>query len=101
MFAKYQFGVMYSGLLLTTLSFAAAETKQPNILVILADDLGYADLSIQGCKDFGTPNIDSIANNGVRFTQGYVCNSVCAPPRAGLITGRPILAVRHSGDSAW
>ncbi len=62
--------------------------KKPNILYILADDLGYADLSIHGCKQYQTPNIDSIFNNGVRFTQGYVSNSVCAPSRAGLLTGR-------------
>jgi arylsulfatase A-like enzyme len=60
----------------------------PNILLILADDLGYADLSAQGCKQFQTPNIDSIATNGVRFTDGYVTNSVCAPSRAGIMSGR-------------
>jgi len=64
------------------------ETTRPNILLILADDMGYADLSVQGCKEFSTPHIDSIAGNGVRFTQGYVCNSVCAPSRAGLLSGR-------------
>ncbi|MEN8254609.1 MAG: sulfatase-like hydrolase/transferase [Verrucomicrobiota bacterium] len=61
---------------------------KPNLLIILADDLGYADLGIQGCTQFETPNIDSIASSGVRFTEGYVCNSVCAPSRAGLLTGR-------------
>jgi len=60
----------------------------PNVILIVADDLGYANLSIQGCKEFQTPNIDSIARNGVRFEQGYVCNSVCAPSRAGLMSGR-------------
>ena len=62
--------------------------KKPNILVIVADDLGYADLGCQGCKDIPTPNIDSIAKNGVRFTDGYVTCPVCAPTRAGLMTGR-------------
>ncbi len=62
--------------------------KLPNILLVLADDLGYADLGIQGCTQFKTPNIDSIAKNGVRFREGYVSNSVCAPSRAGLLTGR-------------
>jgi len=56
--------------------------------VILADDLGYADLGCQGCKDIPTPNIDSIATNGVRFTNGYVSCPVCSPTRAGLMTGR-------------
>ncbi|RMD80429.1 MAG: hypothetical protein D6820_06700, partial [Lentisphaerae bacterium] len=59
----------------------------PNILLILADDLGYGDLSIHGSKPIRTPNIDSIFRKGVQFTQGYVSNSVCAPSRAGLLTG--------------
>jgi len=62
--------------------------KKPNIILILADDLGYNELSCYGCKDIPTPNIDSIAENGVRFTQGYVTSPVCAPTRAGLLTGR-------------
>ena len=67
---------------------SGVERSKPNILLILADDLGYADLGIQGCTQFKTPNIDSIAKNGVRFKQGYVSNSVCAPSRAGLLSGR-------------
>jgi arylsulfatase A-like enzyme len=62
--------------------------KQPNIIVIVGDDMGYADISCQGCKDIATPNIDSIARNGVRFTNGYVSCGVCSPTRAGLVTGR-------------
>ncbi len=61
---------------------------KPNIVLILADDLGYGELSIQGSSDILTPNIDSIAQNGVRFTQGYVTHAVCAPSRAGLMTGQ-------------
>ncbi len=60
----------------------------PNILFISADDLGYAELGVQGCKDIPTPNIDSIAQNGIRFTNGYVSCPVCAPTRAGWITGK-------------
>lgn len=78
--------VAFTGLCLS--GTIKAEEAKPNILVILADDLGYSDLSIQGCKQFQTPNIDSIAKNGVRFTEGYVSNSVCAPSRAGLLSGR-------------
>ena len=62
--------------------------RKTNILLIVADDLGYADLGVQGCKDVPTPNIDSIAKNGVRFTCGYVSCPVCSPTRAGLMTGR-------------
>ena len=64
------------------------ERKQPNIVVIIGDDMGYADISCHGCKDIATPNIDSIARNGVRFTNGYVSCPVCSPTRAGLMTGR-------------
>ena len=60
---------------------------QPNIVVILADDLGFADVGVHGCKDVPTPHIDSIAANGVRFSNGYATHSVCAPSRAGLISG--------------
>ena len=62
--------------------------QKPNIIVIIADDLGYADVGFNGCKDIPTPNIDRIATNGVKFTNGYVTYSVCGPSRAGLLTGR-------------
>ena len=61
---------------------------RPNIIIILTDDQGYADVGFNGCKDIPTPNIDRIAKNGVVFTNGYVSYAVCAPSRAGLITGR-------------
>jgi arylsulfatase A-like enzyme len=66
----------------------ASAARKPNIVLIVADDLGYGELSIQGSKDIPTPNIDSIARNGVRFTNGYVSCPVCSPTRAGLLTGR-------------
>jgi arylsulfatase A-like enzyme len=62
--------------------------RKPNIIVILADDLGYADLGCQGCKDVPTPNIDSLARHGIRCTDGYVASPYCSPSRAGLLTGR-------------
>ncbi len=67
---------------------SGAEAKRPNVIVLLADDLGYADLGCQGSIAVRSPNIDSIAANGVRFTDGYVTASQCAPSRAGLLTGR-------------
>ncbi|MCE5328619.1 MAG: sulfatase-like hydrolase/transferase [Planctomycetaceae bacterium] len=67
---------------------SAAPARRPNILLIVADDLGYGELSCQGCKDIPTPHIDSIAAAGVRFTQGYVSAPLCSPSRAGLATGR-------------
>lgn len=67
---------------------AQPKTRKPNIVILLADDLGYADTSMHGSKDIKTPNIDSIANNGVRCTNGYVSAPYCSPTRAGLLTGR-------------
>jgi arylsulfatase A-like enzyme len=65
-----------------------AAERRPNIVVILADDLGYADLGMQGLKEIPTPSIDSIAANGVRFTDGYSNHPVCSPSRAALLSGR-------------
>ncbi len=71
------------------LAAPAPDAPRPNILVLVADDLGYADISAQGTRpDIATPHIDSIARNGVRFTDGYVTNPVCAPSRAAILTGR-------------
>lgn len=64
------------------------QTEQPNIVLLLADDLGYAELGIQGNQDIPTPHIDSIAQSGVRFTDGYVTAAYCSASRAGLMTGR-------------
>jgi arylsulfatase A-like enzyme len=65
-----------------------AEPRRPNILIIVADDLGYGELGCQGNPQIPTPNIDSLAKNGVRFTSGYVSGPYCSPTRAGLMTGR-------------
>src|SRR5262245_54755358 len=67
---------------------AAMERRKPNVIVVLADDLGYGDLGVYGCPDIPTPNIDSLARNGMRFTQAYVSAPYCSPTRAGLMTGR-------------
>lgn len=60
----------------------------PNVILIVADDLGYGELGCQGNTDIPTPNIDSIATNGVRFTNGYITAPYCSASRAGLLTGR-------------
>lgn len=65
-----------------------ARPGRPNVLVVLADDLGYADLGFQGCKDIPTPHLDGLARAGVRCTNGYVSGPYCSPTRAGLLTGR-------------
>jgi arylsulfatase A-like enzyme len=66
----------------------AARSTRPNIIFILADDLGYADLSCYGRPDYATPNIDRLAAEGGRFIQAYANSSVCSPSRLALITGR-------------
>jgi arylsulfatase A-like enzyme len=86
-------GVVAVGLSLGLwLTPAAAVSKpsisKPNIIVILADDLGYGDTNVYGSKIVRTPNIDALAASGVRFTDGHVTHPVCSPSRAGLLTGR-------------
>src|SRR5437899_1104635 len=67
---------------------SAAQTPPPNIIIILADDLGYGDVSFNGSPDWITPNIDSITTNGIRCSSGYVTHPFCSPSRAALLTGR-------------
>ncbi|HET9427483.1 MAG TPA: sulfatase-like hydrolase/transferase [Allosphingosinicella sp.] len=65
-----------------------AQARRPNILFILADDLGYADLSCYGRRDYRTPVLDRLAEQGMLFTQAYSNSAVCSPTRVALITGR-------------
>lgn len=77
---------------------AVDSPAKPNILVILADDLGYADLGCQSSPDVKTPNIDSLATNGIRCTAGYVTAPQCSPSRAGLMSGRYQQRFGHEGN---
>ncbi|HEY1049455.1 MAG TPA: sulfatase-like hydrolase/transferase, partial [Prosthecobacter sp.] len=70
---------------------AVSASPKPNIIVILADDLGYADVGFQGLpasRQALTPNLDRLAHEGTRFTNGYVAFSTCGPSRQSLLTGR-------------
>lgn len=67
---------------------AAPAPAKPNVLLIVADDLGYHDTGFQGSREIPTPHLDRLAASGVRCTQGYVSYSVCSPSRAGFLTGR-------------
>ena len=67
---------------------SSSETRRPNVLFILADDLGYGDLSCFGRPDYSTPNLDRLARQGVRFTHAYSASPVCTPTRCAFITGR-------------
>jgi len=64
------------------------DKRKSNIVIIVADDLGYRDLSCYGCEDFTTPNIDQLAKQGIRLTNGYVSHPYCSPSRAGLLSGK-------------
>ncbi len=66
----------------------ALADARPNVVLFVADDLGYGELNCQGNPEIPTPHIDSIARNGVRFSQGYVSSPYCSPSRAGMLTGR-------------
>jgi arylsulfatase A len=76
----------------------AVEKRPPNVIVILADDLGWKDLSCQGSKFYRTPNIDRLASQGLRHTKGYAAASICSPTRAALMTGR---APARLGITDW
>ena len=84
--------VFATSLSLLGLSQAAVATEpvshRPNIVVIVADDLGYGETGMMGNREIPTPNIDALADNGVRCTNGYVTSSYCSPSRAGLLTGQ-------------
>src|SRR5438105_8110767 len=84
---------LFLPVLVTLYSFVGAlhaqqRANHPNIVVILADDLGYGDVSFNGRPDYLTPNIDALASNGAWFSSGYVTHPFCSPSRAALLTGR-------------
>ena len=81
-------------LLLLSLVPALFAAKKPNIIFIMADDLGWSELGSYGQKKIKTPNIDQLAKEGMRFTANYSGNAVCAPSRCVLMTGK------HPGH-AW
>lgn len=89
------------GVLATSFTDAAEIARRPNILVILADDLGYADVGFNGCKDIPSPHLDRLAARGVRCTNGYVTHPFCSPTRAALLTGRYQQRFGHENNPAW
>lgn len=95
--------VLSVGLLLLICVAAAsgAPAQKPNIIVILADDLGYGDLSVQGHPLIRTPNIDQLAGEGQRWTSFYASSPLCAPSRFGLMTGRLPIRMSGTGKNDW
>ncbi len=79
----------------------ALAVEKPNVLLIIADDLGYADVGFQGCKDIPTPNLDALAARSVHCTSGYVSHPFCSPTRAGVMTGRYQHRFGHENNPAW
>lgn len=84
-------------LLLAAPAFAA----KPNVIVIIADDLGYNDVGFQGSKEIPTPNLDKLAAQSLRCTNGYVSHPFCSPTRAGIMTGRYQHRFGHENNPAW
>lgn len=89
------FGFVYC---LASLTFG--QESKPNFIIILADDLGFADLSLNGSLQINTPNIDAIAKNGINFSQTYVSAPVCSPSRAGLLTGKNQVSFGYDNNLA-
>ncbi|MDO8682584.1 MAG: sulfatase [Armatimonadota bacterium] len=87
-FIKSSLATVAVAALLGDRALAAPNRRQPNIILINADDLGYADLSCYGSESIRTPNLDSLARRGMRFTSFYASAPVCTPSRAGLMMGR-------------
>jgi arylsulfatase A len=80
--------VVCGGLLTSVDSASSMQRTPPNIVFILADDLGVNDLAAYGRRDHRTPNLDRLAAAGLRFTAAYVASPICSPSRAALMTGR-------------
>lgn len=80
---------------------AVAAPARPNVLLIVADDLGYNDVGFHGARDIPTPHLDKLAASGVRCTSGYVSYPVCSPSRAGFITGRYQQRFGHEFNPRW
>ncbi len=81
-------GLLFTVLIAINIVPVFSQSKQPNFIIILADDLGYGDLGCYGNPTIPTPNLDKMAAEGMRFTQFYVAAAVCSPSRAALLTGR-------------
>ena len=86
---------------LPTRAVAEQAPRKPNVVIVLADDLGYADLGFQGSKDIPTPYLDALAKGGVRCTQGYVTHPFCSPTRAALLTGRYQQRFGHENNPVY
>lgn len=88
-------------LLICMFGFSEKKNQRPNIILILADDLGYGELGVYGQKIIETPNIDTLAKDGIKFTQHYAGAPVCAPSRCVLLTGKHLGHANIRGNDEW
>ena len=96
---RHRFGAIGWAAWLLAITFQGSlEAAPPNILVILADDMGYGDLGCMGSRKLQTPHLDRLASSGVLCTQAYVASAVCSPSRAGLLTGRDPRRFGYEGN---
>src|ERR1039458_3640960 len=97
---KHHSNLLLAGImaLLANAPAAVQAEKPPNLVIIMADDLGYGDLGCYGPPSIRTPNLDRMASQGMRFTDFYVAACVCMPSRAALLTGRLPIRSGMSGD---
>lgn len=98
---KYLFYILPAFLFLMACQPTEKPESKPNIIYILADDLGYAELGCYGQQKIETPNIDALAANGMRFTQHYAGAPVCAPSRCVLLTGKHLGHAQIRGNDEW
>lgn len=99
-YMKHQNFLPLVGFLLLLAPLLSRAESRPNVIIFYADDLGWGEVAAQGfSKDIPTPHIDSLAQNGLRFTNGYVAATYCSPSRAGLMTGRYPTRFGHEFNS--
>lgn len=97
---KHHTFLRLAGFLVLLAPLLSRAASQPNVIIFYADDLGWGEVTAQGfSKDIPTPHIDSLAQNGLRFTNGYVAATYCSPSRAGLMTGRYPTRFGHEFNS--
>lgn len=102
----FKIGLLFIGILICNNS-VAQKKEQPNVILILADDLGYSDISSYGAKKVKTPNLDLLAKEGLRFTNYHTGASICSPSRAALLTGAypqrsgMYLGINPKRDAHW
>ena len=85
---KLTVAIPFAGAIVAAMGCAEIRSHSPNVIIIYADDIGYGDLSCNGTAAISTPNVDSLAGNGIRFTNSHTTSSVSTPSRYGLLTGQ-------------